>query len=497
MSIIQEMLRKIHVRLKPYLHWFDATLLLLLVLFVLSGISLAPFHGDESAYLILSEDYDRLVKDGDIGKVLFDPEGKNKQYLRLSTGSILAFTIGFARDVTDNEEPINKWLWGSSWEENVALGNMPSPSLLNLARTCSAVMGAFSVVIFFLFVKDLFASRLAAWVAALAFATQGGVLMNIRRAMQEGPKFLSLTLTVWIAVRILKNLQRMDLSRMPYALLGAVSGLTLAAKQDTAPMLVSVYIALALVPVWKRSPARIIMINVLYLGVAFLLSYASFLAFMPVFWRWWESVFALSGVAIILFQLPRLKTFDRYAKPLTFAGFALIAVMTIISPSLWSGLHIPLVSMIEQREFTVAGQTRVLSDQITTDLTIPTNRMNFLLENTISSRVMYSEVVSFDVPPFHEQIKVYEDSPLSGRTGSLLFDGLLAGFAILGGWALLYKFNAESLFAYSLLLIPGVLLFAILPLPWQRYVLILQIPYLLFSGVGARQLWGWMSGFVV
>src|SRR3990172_2834311 len=201
MSIIQEMSQKIHAAPNKYLAWLDLVLLLLPIVYILSGIFSVPFHGDESTYIWISEDYDWIVKQRDFGRVLFNPEGNSKQYLKLSTGSILAYSIGFARDITNNDDPINKWLWGSSWEENILQGNMPNPPLLNLARICSALMGALGMVLFFWTARQLFSSRLVAWSATLILATHGDVLVNIRRAMQEGPKFLFLILTLYIASR--------------------------------------------------------------------------------------------------------------------------------------------------------------------------------------------------------------------------------------------------------------------------------------------------------
>jgi len=109
MLIIQEISRKIHARPINKLTWLDLTFLVLLFIYILSGLNLVPFHGDESAYLWLSEDYDRVVQKHELEKVLFNPNGNAKQYLRLSTGSILAFSIGFARDITNNNDPIENW----------------------------------------------------------------------------------------------------------------------------------------------------------------------------------------------------------------------------------------------------------------------------------------------------------------------------------------------------------------------------------------------------
>jgi len=488
MSIINESHQKIQPRPKNGILLLDVLLLSLIVFYVVAGISWVPFHGDESAYLILSEDYDRVVKKHDLGKVLFSEEGGDKQNLRLTTGGILAFTVGFMRDITHNDDPIQKWLWGSSWEENLAQGNMPTPRLLNLARTCSAVMGAAGIVLFYLLALNLFSSRPAAWVATLAFVTQGSVLMSIRRAMQEGPKFLLLILTVYMASFILKDLQNSKMRWSWYFLLGISSGLTLAAKQDTAPMLVAVYLALALLPFWKRAALWTIFVNILNLGAATLLAYAFFLAFMPVFWGWWESSLALMGIAVILFQLPRI-TKTRNAKWFVSAGLALTVGMTAISPALWNRLHTPLVRMLELREGLMGAQMVSSSGQNVFNADTFTNRLPFLLENTVSSQVMYMETASFDVPPFHEQIAAYEGSWLSGRTGSLLVDGLVLVLALIGGWSLLRRWSPEGMFVHALLLVTGGMLFYMIPLSWQRYFLIMQIPYLLFAGAGAGWVW--------
>lgn len=487
-------MQKIHAGSTIQLFWLDVLLLSGLILYIFLGISLAPFHGDESAFLILSEDYDKVFKDGKFEKVLFSPEGSDKQNLRLTTGSILAFSIGFARDVTDNDESIQKWLWGATWEENLALGNMPSQRLLNLARFCSAAMGAAGIVLFFLLAWNLFSSRVAAWLAALMLATQGSVLVNIRRAMQEGPKFLFLILTAYVASFVLKNLNRAEVRRFPYFLLGIVSGLTLAAKQDTAPVLVAVYLALVLLPVFKKGPARITLVNFVYLGASTLLAYAFFLLFMPVFWGWWEGAFVLIGIAMILLQLPLMRS-NRNAIPLSVVGFVLVVWMTVRSPVLWVGLPDPVLHMLEFRDGLVDVQIASSGSQNLLESDSFRNRLSFLLENMVSSQVMYFENANFDFPLYHEMIAAYEDSFLSGRTGSLIWDGLILILALIGGWMFLMKPAAESLFVYSLFLVTGIFLFFMIPLSWQRYFLVMQIPYMLFASAGGAHLWTWIKGF--
>lgn len=495
MAIIQESIKKIHAQHGRRLHWLDIVLFLAVILYIMAGIPLVPYHGDESAYLILSEDYDHVVIRHDFEKVLFKADGGAKQNLRLSTGSIMAFSIGFARDLADNDDIRKRWLWGASWEENIAKGNMPAPGILYLARFCSAIMGALGVVLFFFLVWNVSSSRLAAWIATIALATQGGFLVNIRRAMQEGPKFLFLILTAYVASVLLKRLMQKDIQWTLYFLLGAGSGLTLAAKQDTSPMLVAIYLAIFLIPFWMKENFKSILVNILYLSASVLLAYAFFLAFMPVFWGWWESALAFIGIALILFQIPLLKN-DWKAKAIVLAGAGLIVSMMFVSPSLWTKLHTPLVSMLKLREELVGVQLAYSADQNLFDADSFINRFPFLLENTLSSQVMYMESPSFDVSPFHKLINDYEESILSGRTGSLFWDGIVLFMAFVGGWAFLKTFSAEGLLSFSLLLVTSTILFFIVPLSWQRYFLILQIPYLLLTGIGAAQLgrWGMIFG---
>jgi len=167
--------------------------------------------------------------------------------------------------------------------------------------------------------------------------------------------------------------------------------------------------------------------------------------------------------------------------------------VTLVSPALWMTLHTPLVSMLDLREGLMSAQMISSSDRNEFNGDTFTNRLPFLLKNTVSSQVMYMETASFDVPPFHEQIAAYEESWLSGRTGSFLWDGLILLLALIGGWRLFQRWIPEGLLAYFLLLITGSMLFFMIPLSWQRYFLIMQIPYLLFAGAGAGWVWSYLT----
>jgi hypothetical protein len=476
---------------KHGIQWLDIAFLTVLAVYILAGISIAPFHGDESAYIWMSEDYDR-VKNREFEMVFYTPEGNPKQYLRLTTGSILSYSIGFLRDITDNDDPIEKWLWGSSWEDNIAMGKMPTPGLLTMGRVVSALMGLGGIILFFFTAYQLSSSRMIAWAGTLLLATNGPVLVSIRRAMQEGPKFLFLILTIYAAVFILQNLQGMKMRWSQYAILGIASGLTLAAKQDTAPTLVAVYLALGLIPFLHKAGFRFFLLNILHLFAATLIAYAFFLLFMPVFWDWWETAIMLVGFALILFQLPQLKL-ERSAIPFVIAGLALMAGMSVRSPALWRDIPTPVLAMLETRKGVLAGQGVVIGESNQFEADSMKNRLGFLVENTVSSDAMYMEMANFDIPTYHELIDAYEASLLSGRIGSLWIDGLILILAVIGVWMLIKPFTGEGFFILSLFFITASLLYLLISLSWQRYFIIMQIPYSLLGGFGACQVWLWAS----
>lgn len=499
MTIIQKTLPKIHNKPEVFFSWLDWSLLLLLTAFILSGITLVPFHADEATYIFMSRDYDVIVKEGDLGAFLLNTDTETEiadQGIRLSTGSTLSFLIGFVRDTTGMSDGLNKnWRWGYSWSDNIQQGNMPNRQLLTLARACSALTGALSIAFFFLTAHLLLGSRLSAWFAAIILATNGGILVNFRRAMQEGPKFLFLIITLYLASSVLKTLKSRRLPISMYVFLGLASGLTLATKQDTVPMLMAIYLALALAPVLRKETGQIILSNVFYLGASTALAFASFLILMPIFWGWWETAFVLAGFATLLFQIPAWDV-SKAAKPLALAGCVLIIWMTAVSPTLWYRFYIPFSKMTEVRKWTMERQVEYLISNNLFYFNTIENKASFFLASIMKSGATYMEVKAFDIDPINEQIAIYETSYLEGRIETPIFDLLIAILFFIGAFALFRRWSLESLLIFSMLFITGVVLFILVPLPWQRYFLIMQIPYSLIAGAGAREIWAWITKVV-
>lgn len=494
--MIQETLQKIHALPARFSRLLDGILLVILVLYILAGIAPAPFHGDESIYIWRSQDYDSIVKQRDIRSILLTQQDDIQQQLRLSIGSILIYSIGFARDMAGIDTVNNNWRWGHAWDFNIAQGNMPDRQTLILARFCSAIMGAASIILFFLTCRRLFASRVVAWAAAILLATQGDILLNFRRAMQEGPKFLFLIATLYLGSHILTGLKHGKANRAFYVLMGLASGLTLAAKQDASPVLVAIYLALALIPLLEKRNLAFILVNILYLAGATILAFAAFLMFMPILWGWWETILALSGLALLLFQIP-VWNVDRLAKPLFFTGLLLLVGMTILFPRQWLRISTPMSNMVEVRKMLVDVQTDYYIQRDLPYLNTMENRVRFLLKTTLTSNVMYMEYADLDIDPVYEQITDYEKSFIGGRIRSSFTDALIVILFLMGGWKLCRNFGAETTLLAALLLVTAAILVLTVPLPWHRYFLIMQIPYTLIAGVGAGQVWEWGKRSIV
>jgi hypothetical protein len=489
------MLQKIHIKLINAPAWLDAVLLVLLAAFIVSGITLVPFHGDEAAYINLSGDYDVVIKQGNLGAFLLTPENPDPG-IRLSTGSVLGFLIGFVRDVTGMGGSVNNnWSWDQTWSENIEQGNMPNRQLLTLSRACSALMGALGVVFLFLSARHLLGSRLSVWATAFLLATHGDVLVNFRRAMQEGLKFFFLLVTLYLSTQIMRGLKYNKTSSFLYVLMGLASGFTLATKQDTVPMLVAIYLALILIPFLNKEKKNVILANILYLGSAGILAFASFLALMPVFWGWWRISLMLIGFSTLLFQIPVWRG-SKAAKLMAFLGCALIVGMIIGSPLEGFRIFVPISKMMQVRKSVVKNQVNYRIDNDLFYLNTVENKTKFLLETVLRSNVMYMEVATFDIDPVNGQIAAYETSHIQGRINSPVLDAIILILFIIGAWTLLRRFDMESLLIFSLFLVTAIFIIAAVSLPWQRYYLIMQIPYSLIAGAGVEYTWVWGKKFI-
>src|SRR5687767_10243701 len=182
--------------------------LLALMLYVLAGTPLAPFHGDESTLIYASRDYFDQFVARDLPSVMnqrddIDAMDRN---LRLLDGRVQKYLGGFAYHLTGGTaDGLNKpWLWGADWQYNLDNGHIPSRDLLMAQRWAMALLLALSV-------------PAAYGIGAQVGGIPGGLLMatliavspnlalNGRRAMMEAPLLLFSLLSALAALRIVAN----------------------------------------------------------------------------------------------------------------------------------------------------------------------------------------------------------------------------------------------------------------------------------------------------
>lgn len=171
---------------------------------------LAPFHGDEGIQIYTSRDWETAFVERNPVALTVQPPYfiDTDPQLRILNGSFNRYTIGLARALVGvpatELPPIPGWDWGLTYARNIETGHLPDESLLLAARLSSALFLAVSVPLMFLLAQQ-FGSMLIAYVATGLYALHPVVLLNGRRALQEGSMLFFGLLVVLTAVVIVKR----------------------------------------------------------------------------------------------------------------------------------------------------------------------------------------------------------------------------------------------------------------------------------------------------
>lgn len=476
----------------------DAVLLCILAAYIFAGKDLAPFHADESTFIRMSRDYKYLVE-GNLDRLLYRPdpaEGGLEQKIRVTTGSFNSLSIGLARRLAGlGSIPVNGfWLWDSSpemgdrmWDENIRRGRMPDAQSLRVARIPSTLLGAAAIFLFFPAALRLTESRIAAWVGSIVLATNPLYLIHVRRAMQEGSKMFFLCLALYFAVRVLKTLESGRIDKLGTLLLGIASGVTLACKQDVAMLLAGIYVGLSLIPILLSGKRSILFPNLVLLTASACVAYALFLLLAPVWWGWWPAALLLASLALLLYQSTPLEWAGR-SKRFLLVPIGLLAGVTIASPNVWIRVTEPIQLMADARKEVMTAQLDYRVRNGLFNLDTPGKKAAHLAKTVFDSNSMGTDSPRFDIARTREQKRAYLESFLSGRHGLRLIDVLIGALFAAGIWKTVRHFGADSILVLSMLLLSALILFLSTPLPFDRYFLVLQIPYALLAGIGAQQL---------
>jgi 4-amino-4-deoxy-L-arabinose transferase-like glycosyltransferase len=252
--------------------------LALLIIYILGGTHLVPFHGDEATQIYMSRDYGYqfILRDLELLRYSQTPASATQQELRLLNGTLNKYLVGLAWHLRGfSLDDLNEqWDWGADWDYNVQNGHRPSEALLQTARWPSALFLAAGAVVMFLLGQAV-GGRPAAYTASLYYAINPALLINGRRAMMEGSFIFFILLTVLTACwLLLRPSWRSALA------LGVVSGLALASKHTAVFTVVAVFITCAVyvfartIRTWRAIPVHIVLRLLLAAFIALLVFYA-------------------------------------------------------------------------------------------------------------------------------------------------------------------------------------------------------------------------------
>jgi 4-amino-4-deoxy-L-arabinose transferase-like glycosyltransferase len=485
-------------RRRLLLRLLDAAVVLALAGYVASGRASVPFHGDESTFVWLSRDTHTLVETRDpsalaLGVARSDPRAV---WLRVLNGSLAPLSIGLAwRGAGFSVQDLNgPWQWavpehgpGAQWRFNVERGNRPGDALLAAARLPSTLAAAASVALVYALALGLSGSRSAAWLAAGAYASHPAVLLNGRRAMQEGWLLLCSALVVFVAWRAVRAQERPGAREGTLGwlvALAAASGLALAAKHSAAVVVGAALLAVLCAPWLRRRaggpcvpPGQLASLAGVGLGAL-----AVFSLLTPV---WWSPprTLALLGLAALAFGL-RGAWRSRRAWLWRGSALALIAGALLARPELPRDAIVLPSQLLEARSHLLGRQVASFAGDDS-----PARRVATLLREAFSAAPQYFEDPAWaDVPQLRAQIEAYGASWLAGRGGGLAWGAPLAALCAAGvvaAWR--RRREPEALLLGAWLALPALALLAN-PLPWQRYYLVIQAPLAVLAGLGAAWL---------
>jgi 4-amino-4-deoxy-L-arabinose transferase-like glycosyltransferase len=401
--------------------WLHLLWLLALALYVLVGIPLVSFHGDEAMQIWMSHDYATAFIYGEpvrlmsAGPFNIDTEAQ----LRILNGSINRYGIGLGWHLagfTNGDLPAAPgWDWGLDYDTNFATGHRPIDGVLYAGRFSSALFLALSVWVMFGLGWQLSGPR-AAYLASGLYALNPVILLNGRRAMMEGSLLLFGLLVVLVAVIIARRqAQRQRVAWGWWLALALTGGLALASKHS---------------------------------GSVFVAGAFGWLLAAAIIGRRWR-------------DLPPLLV------RLTAAGAGVLALFIALSPALWYDPAARLQDLIRVR-------AELIDIQVQADPNAPmplTQRLEFLVTQPFMTPAAHYEAGGWtDFSAIQAEIERYMNSPLSGVQFGPLIGGLLTLLALVG---LLHLLRRDPASGAGLLVWLGLTVIMLLlnPLPWQRYYL--------------------------
>ncbi len=409
-----------------------------LTAYILIGVPYASYHGDETTQLYSSHDYATLFLKQDPQALLVEwPIDTELEYLRIADSGTSRYTIGLAwrlAGYSESDLPTANFNWGRDYFGNRALGLIPDQHLMVIMRLPSAIFLALSALVMFLIGYRIAGLPMAFFVSGL-YTLNPIVLLNGRRALQEGSLLFFGLLTVLIGILISQRRERgRPIPLLLWVGLILAGGLTLVSKNN----------------------------GFVYITAAFL----------------WIALPELSR--------PRLRSLIRLGIRLAICGVLLIALFVAFSPQLWSN---PLARMGDAAWARLSAMRGQMSDDPEAPSDMQRRISDIFTQPFLRPPAPYEGQYTNTYAAQRELIDTYDASPISGIHFGLAMGLPLTVLAIFGIFANFlpnlrpYRSPAISIGLLAWLVINiGVLLW--LPLPWQRYFLSLIPVVSIFAAVG-------------
>lgn len=273
----------------------------LLAVYILAGIPLVPFHGDEATLIFMGSDFYYHAQ-GNTPEIYYQEwdnltgDEATEQQLRLANGTVNKYLYGAISYLNDYQfADINQqWQWGSGWDWNHTNGHVPSEGLLYLGRVVSSILLIVSAIAIF-GIGHVLWGDLVVYFASAYYVLNPAILLNGRRAMMESGMLAFTLLAVWMALLVLKHR-----AWWQYLLLGIFSGLAVASKHTSAVTIFAIFVACAgyFVVTNLKQPNHLFrpMINLVVSG---LMSLLVFFALNP---AWWSNPIAAGQTVLELRQ---------------------------------------------------------------------------------------------------------------------------------------------------------------------------------------------------